>query len=236
MCMCVCVCVCVHACVHVCVLKYISIKAKLSEEWISLTILSLLPCLVQENGVWIQGRTCWKCTASTPLPTGWSNREIAPIYNECMTTNTIGRQRPTIWGLFLSISLSLLSWHFPWHVNSTMFHTHCLILLSTHAHACCTYWTMSQVYIKPCYLTLNLWLQLYIRYWESVCPDACVCIMSTNLYLKDLCAARCIHAAESGNCTTRGIGTDVTCQWLFRPNLGSSSVMDEDPRLGQNVW
>ena len=33
---------------------------------------------------------------------------------------------------------------------------------------------------------------------------------------KDLCVARCIHASESGNCTSRGIGTDVTCQLVTR--------------------
>ena len=38
---------------------------------------------------------------------------------------------------------------------------------------------------------------------------------------KDLCVARCILASESGNCTSRGIGTDVTCQWL--PDVSTQS-------------
>ena len=72
-----------------------------------------------------------------------------------------------------------------------------------------------------------------------------------------------IHALESGNCTSRGIGTDVTCQMVtkrFDPMGGSGLhrvfisgneshhvkyishhalyfiTTDEDPRLGRNVW
>ena len=41
------------------------------------------------------------------------------------------------------------------------------------------------------------------------------------VYFKDLCVARCIHASESGNCTSRRIGTDVTCQWL--PDVSTQS-------------
>ena len=35
-------------------------------------------------------------------------------------------------------------------------------------------------------------------------------------YFKDLCVARFIHALESGNCTSRGIGIDVTCQMVTK--------------------
>ena len=46
-------------------------------------------------------------------------------------------------------------------------------------------------------------------------------------HFNDLCVARSIHASESGNCTSRGIGTDslVNDYQTFRPNLGSSSVV-----------
>ena len=35
-------------------------------------------------------------------------------------------------------------------------------------------------------------------------------------YFKDLCVARFIHALESGNCTSRGIGIDVICQMVTK--------------------
>ena len=35
-------------------------------------------------------------------------------------------------------------------------------------------------------------------------------------YILKICVARCIHASESGNCTSRGIGTDVTCQMITK--------------------
>ena len=45
---------------------------------------------------------------------------------------------------------------------------------------------------------------------------------TSDIYLRfNLCVARCIHASDSGNCPSRGIGTDVTCQWS--PDVSTQS-------------
>ena len=43
----------------------------------------------------------------------------------------------------------------------------------------------------------------------STLPTSLGCVgMKGDIHFKGFCVARCIHASESGNCTSWGIGTD----------------------------
>ena len=77
-----------------------------------------------------------------------------------------------------------------------------------------------------------IWDSVPVAFYTPLCDHSAVgmevtMVNMTSRIHQEFSQITTFIASESGNCTSRGIGTDVTCQMI---------TSDEDPRLGRNVW
>ena len=99
------------------------------------------------------------------------------------------------------------SHHFECHLVSWLPQVlllHCVPLHPRWLHPChptCRQWHLPHSDLPPTWH--------HLQDWGGGCEEGRQSRRTEGKgHFKDLCVARCIHASESGNCTSRGIGTD----------------------------